>query len=369
MKSVRVDPARRVARVEPGVTWKEFDLEAQAFGLATTGGLVSSTGVAGFTLGGGVGWLVRKHGLALDNLLSVDLVTAEGRLVSASLGENPDLFWGVRGGAGNFGVVTSFEFQLHQVGPTVLGGLIFHRAEDAEAILRFYRDFVQKAPDELTTLVIYLTAPPLPFLPKDVVGKHLVAIMVCYSGPVDLGVRVLEPLRKAGRPVADVIGPIPYVALQSLVDEAAPAGIRNYWKSAYLAGLDDRAISTFLEYGEKIASPFSAIHIHQLGGAMRRIGDDATAFSNRDAPFILNIVSAWTDPQEDEKNIKWTRGLFEAMQKFTTGKAYVNFLGEEGDERVKAAYGDEKFRRLASLKHKYDPTNFFHMNQNIRPVP
>jgi FAD/FMN-containing dehydrogenase len=367
MKSVRVDPARSVARVEPGATWREFDLEAQAFGLATTGGLVSSTGVAGFTLGGGIGWLVRKYGLATDNLLSVDIVTAEGERVSASMDENPDLFWGVRGGGGNFGIVTSFEFQLHHVGPMILGGLVLHKAQDALALLKFHRDFLKSIPDELTTLVVFLTAPPLPFLPKEVVGTHLVAIAVCYSGQVEEGERILAPLKDFGHPVATVIHPMPYVVLQSLFDESAPAGIQNYWKSAYLADLDDGAIETMLAYGERIPSPLSAIHIHHLGGAMRRIGEDATAFSNRGGSFVLNIVSAWQDPKDDDKNTKWTRDLFQAMQKFA-GSAYVNFLGEEGQERVRSAYGEAKYKKLAVLKKKYDPTNFFHLNQNIMAV-
>ncbi len=366
MKSVRVDPVRRTARVEPGATWRQFDLEAQAFGLATTGGLVSSTGVAGFTLGGGIGWLVRKHGLAMDNLISVDLVTADGRLVSASVSENPDLFWGVRGGGGNFGIVTCFEFQLHPVGPIIVGGPVMHRAKDAEALLRFHREFVKAIPDELTTLVVFLTAPPLPFLPQEVVGTHLVAVVACYSGPVAEGERLLAPLKKFGQPVADLIGPMPYAVLQSLFDESAPSGIQNYWKSAYLKGLDDEAIETILENVERAPSPLTAVHLHHLGGAMRRFGDDATAFGNRDASFVLNMVSAWTDPKDDEKNIEWTRDFFEEMKGFTTG-AYVNFLGEEGEERVKSAYGEEKYRRLAALKAKYDPTNFFHMNQNIKP--
>ena len=367
MRSVRVDPTRRVARVEPGATWRQFDLEAQTFGLATTGGLVSSTGVAGFTLGGGIGWLVRKHGLAMDNLLSIDLINADGELVHASMSENPDLFWGVRGGGGNFGIVTSFEFQLHQEGPIVLGGLLLHKATDAPALLRFYRDFVKGIPDELTTLVVFLTAPPLPFLPKEVVGTHLVAVALCYAGPIGEGERILGPLRRFGQPVADVIQPMPYVVIQSFLDETAPAGIQNYWKSAYLNELDDEAIETILGNWERITSPLSSVHLHHLGGAMRRIGEDATAFGNRDASFVMNIVSAWTDAKEDERNIKWTRDFFAAMQKFTTG-AYVNFLGEEGEERVRSAYGAEKYRKLAALKKKYDPANFFHMNQNIKPT-
>jgi FAD/FMN-containing dehydrogenase len=366
MKSVRVDHLRRTARVEPGASWRQFDLETQAFGLAATGGLVSSTGVAGFTLGGGIGWLVRKHGLALDNLISVDVVTANGELLTASMSENTDLFWGVRGGGGNFGIVASFEFQLHPVGPIVLGGLIAYRAEDGQALLRFHREFVKDAPDELTTLLVYLTAPPLPFLPKEVHGKHLVAIVLCYCGKVEEGERILAPLRKFGKPVADVIQPIPYTVLQSMLDEAAPAGIQNYWKSTYISGLSDDAIDRILSFGNTITSPLSAIHVHQLGGAMRRIGDDATAFSHRDAPFVLNIVSAWRDPSENDVHVKWTRDFFDAMQKFATG-AYINFLGDEGADRVKEAYEEEKYRKLVVLKNKYDPTNFFHLNQNIKP--
>ncbi|MDA4114421.1 MAG: FAD-binding oxidoreductase [Thaumarchaeota archaeon] len=366
MKSVRVDPVSRTVRVEPGATWRQFDLETQAFGLAATGGLVSTTGIAGFTLGGGIGWLVRKYGLALDNLVSVDVVTARSELLTASMSENTDLFWGVRGGGGNFGIVTSFEYQLYPVGPIVLGGLIAYKAEDGQALLRFYRDYVKDAPDELTTIAVYLTAPPLPFLPKEVHGTHLLAIAVCYCGGIEEGQRVLAPLRKFGKPVADVIQPLPYVVLQSMLDETSPAGIQNYWKSSYISDLSDDAIDVILSYGKKIASPLSAVHMHQLGGAMRRVGDDATAFSHRDASCLLNIVSAWQDPVENEKQIKWTRDFFAAMKRFSIG-AYVNFLGEEGADRVKEAYEEEKYEKLVALKDKYDPTNFFHLNQNIRP--
>jgi FAD/FMN-containing dehydrogenase len=366
MKSVRVNTVSQTARAEPGATWRQFDLETQAFGLATTGGLVSSTGIAGFTLGGGIGWLVRKYGLALDNLISVDVVTAAGEPVTASMSENTDLFWGVRGGGGNFGIVTSFEYQLHPVGPIILGGLIAHRAEDGRELLRFYREYVRQAPDELTTLAVYLTAPPMPFLPKEVHGTHLVAIALCYCGEVEEGQRVLAPLRKFGKPVADVIQPMPYVILQSLLDEAAPAGIQNYWKSAYMEGLSDAAIDVILSHGETITSPLSAIHVHQLGGAIRRIGDDATAFSHRDAPFLLNMVSGWENPAENDKHVSWTRDFFASMQRFSSG-AYVNFLGEEGPDRVKEAYDPKKYGKLVTLKDKYDPTNFFHLNQNIRP--
>jgi FAD/FMN-containing dehydrogenase len=367
MKSVRVDPVRQTARAEPGATWRQFDLETQGFGLATTGGLVSSTGIAGFTLGGGIGWLVRKYGLALDNLTSVDIVTARGEIVTASMSENTDLFWGVRGGGGNFGIVTSFEYQLHPIGPVILGGLIAYKAEDGRELLRFYREYAKQAPDELTMLAVYLTAPPLPFLPKEVHGTHLVAIALCYCGEVEEGQRVLAPLRKFGKPVADVVQPMPYTVLQSLLDEAAPAGIQNYWKSTYITDLSDAAIDIVLSHGKTITSPLSAIHVHQLGGAVRKIGDDATAFSHRDAPFLLNIVSGWENPAENDKHMKWTRDFFASLQRFSSG-AYVNFLGEEGADRVKEAYGQEKYGKLVALKDKYDPMNFFHFNQNIRPA-
>jgi len=366
MKSVRVDPAKRRAQAEPGATWRQLDLETQAHSLALTGGLVSTTGIAGFTLGGGIGWLVRKYGLALDNLVSVDVVTAKAELVNASMTENSDLFWGVRGGGGNFGVVTSFEYELHPVGPIILGGLIAFRAEDGRELLKFYREYIKDAPDELTTLVVYLTAPPLPFLPKDVVGTHLIVIALCYCGNLDDGQKVLAPLRKFGKPVADVIQPMPYTVLQSLLDEAAPSGLHDYWKSMYLSSLDDETIEIILSHGKTISSPLSAIHVHQLGGAMRRIGDDATAFGHRDASFALNIVSCWQDPSENATHMKWTKDFFAAMQKFAAG-VYVNFMGEEDAGRVKEVYEKEKYQKLVTLKDKYDPSNFFRMNQNIMP--
>lgn len=370
MKSVRVDQANRTARAEPGVTWRQFDLETEAFGLATTGGLVSSTGIAGFTLGGGIGWLVRKYGLALDNLLSADVVTANGELLRASMNENTDLFWGVRGGGGNFGIVTSFEYSLHPVGPMILGGLIAYRAEEeGEKLLRFYKDFVKECPDELTTLLVYLTAPPFPFLPSEVHGKHLIAIVVCYCGAkIEEGEQVLAPLRKFGNPVADIIQPMPYTVLQSMLDAAAPPGIQNYWKSMYISSLDDDVIDTFLSFGKAITSPLSSIHIHQLGGAMRRMGDNATAFSHRDAPFALNILSCWQDRSENEKHVSWAREFFEAMKKFSSG-VYVNFMSsDDGARVVKEAYGEEKYAKLVILKRKYDPTNLFRLNQNIDPA-
>jgi FAD/FMN-containing dehydrogenase len=369
MKSIRVDPKSRIARTEPGIVWSEFDRETQEFGLGLTGGLVSSTGVAGFTLGGGIGWLARKYGLALDNLISVDLITADGELLKASEKENADLFWGIRGGGGNFGIVTSFEFSLHPVGPLLLSGMVIHPIAEGKEVLSFYREFQKNTPDELTTLVAMITAPPAHFLPSSIHNKQVIAVMGCYCGPIEEGERVLQPLRNFSKDTAiDMFQPMPYRVFQSLLDAAAPAHLQNYWKSEYLSELSDGAINTILANNSKITSPMSAIHIHQMGGAIARVAEDATAFGLRDASFILNIVATWPDPSENDRNIQWVRSFFSEMQQFShKGGVYVNFLGEEGADRVKAAYGEEKYKRLVGLKRKYDPTNFFHLNQNIKP--
>jgi FAD/FMN-containing dehydrogenase len=367
MKGIRVDLVRRTARVEAGATWGDLDHEAQAYGLATTGGMVSTTGVAGFTLGGGIGWLMRKHGLACDNLLSIDLVTAGGRALRAAPDENADLFWGVRGGGGNFGIVTSFELQLHPVGPPVMAGPIFFGLHQARGILRFYRDWTQAAPDELTTLVSLATAPAAPFLPPEIHGKPVVIVVGCHSGDQKAAARAFRPLKKFGSPAADLIGPMPYTAMQTLVDADWGPGAQNYFKSGYMRGLDDEAIEALLAAHERVTSPQTEIHVHQLGGAIARIGEAATAFGHRKAPYLLNILTRWTDPVEFEAHARWARALYESMTPFTTGGAYVNFLGNEGDERVKAAYRGGVYQRLVALKNAYDPTNFFRVNQNIPP--
>ena len=366
MKGVRVYPKRNRVRAEPGLTWGEFDHETQSFGLATTGGLVSTTGIAGFTLGGGIGWLVRKYGLAMDSLVSADVVTASGEVLMATSSENPDLFWGLRGGGGNFGIVTSFEYQLYPVGPTVLGGMLVHRAEDGQALLRFYREFVKDAPDELTTLVVYFTGPPEPFLPSEFHGKKLVGIALCYAGALDEGERLLAPLRKFGRPVADLVAPMPYVVLQRMFDNAAPPGIMNYWKSSFIADLSDSAIETLMACGERIGSPLTAIHVYQLGGQMKPPVEIYSAFGHRDAPFIVNLVGTWEDPRENERHIAWAKESFAALRSFATG-GYVNFMGDEGNEGTRAAYGEERLKRLVAVKDKYDPENMFRFNQNIQP--
>jgi FAD/FMN-containing dehydrogenase len=367
MKGIRVDPATRTAHVQAGLTWGDFDHETQAFGLATPSGVMSTTGVAGFTLGGGIGWLMRKHGLACDNLLSADIVTADGRMVCASPRENEDLFWGIRGGGGNFGIATSLEFRLHAVGPVVLAGLLFHPMTAARELLRFNREFAAAAPDELTTITILRKAPPAPFLPTEVHGAPVIAIGLCYAGPIEDGERAVRPLRAFRRPLVDAVRPMPFVAFQRISDGSWAPGFQNYWKSAYLDGLSDDAVETIVSYAERITSPLSDIKIAHQQGAISVVGEDATAFSHRSAPFNLNINTRWTDPAESENHIAWTRGLFDAMRPFSTGGVYVNFLGNEGEERVIAAYGKEKYERLVTIKNKYDPMNFFQLNQNIKP--
>ncbi|MBA3808836.1 MAG: FAD-dependent oxidoreductase [Solirubrobacterales bacterium] len=367
LKGVNVDPDAKTARAQPGLKWAEFDHETQAFGLAVTGGLVSSTGLAGFTLGGGLGWLVRKHGMACDNLLSADLVTADGRLVHASAEENSELFWGLRGGGGNFGVVTSLEYQLHDVGPTVIGGPVFYPGENAAEILRFYRDWAPQLPDELTTFISLLTAPPAPFIPEEWHGKPLIGVISCYAGPLEQGLRAVEPLRSLADPVADLLGPIPYVALQGLVDALYPKGTRAYMKAGYVRELDDHAIETLTRYHQGATSPRSEIHLHHFGGAVARVPEDQSAYGERHAPYILNMLAMDSETEGFQRHIDWAQQLYAEIEPSLTGGSYINFLSAEGEQRVQAAYGPEKFARLQALKDEYDPTNLFQLNQNIPP--
>ncbi len=368
MKGVRVDPASQTARAQPGVIWREFDCETQAFGLATPGGIISSTGIAGFTLGGGLGWLLRKHGLTCDNLISADVVTADGRFLHASAKENSDLFWGLRGGGGNFGIVTSFEYKLHPVS-TLLGGLVIYPFDKAKEVLRFYREFAPKMPDELMSFVTFATAPPEHFIPHHLHGKTNVAFAACYAGHMDKGEKALRPLKEFGQPAADLIGPVSYRDLQRMFDaDFSPTGFQNYWKSDYLRGLDDQAIDTIVRYVSEKTSPLTGLDIIYLGGAFGRVKEDETAFSHRNSPYFFDIESRWSDPSENERHIRWSRQFWEAMRPWATGGVYVNFLMEEGDERVKAAYGSAKYERLVMLKNKYDPANFFRLNQNIKPT-
>ena len=368
MKGIRVDPAARIARAEAGVLWGELDRETQLHGLATVGGIVTHTGIAGLTLGGGIGWLMRKHGATVDNLLSVDLVTAEGGLVTASADEHPDLFWGIRGGGGNFGVVTSLEYRLHPVGPIVLAGPIFHPLEDAREVLAFYREFIAAAPDELTTIFELSVAPPAPFLPEDVHGKPIVMVGACYAGAPEDGIEVVRPLKEFGNPLVDLLEPKLYTALQSMFDPSVPHGWHRYWKSVELPALTDDVIDTLVEHASAQTSPKSYCIVFQLGGALARAREDETAFSQRDATYNVNINAVWTeDDPEGERHVAWARDFFSAMQPHAGGRVYVNFLGDEGAKRVRQAYGDRQYERLVELKRAYDPTNFFRLNQNIEP--
>jgi FAD/FMN-containing dehydrogenase len=367
MKGVWIDPAARTGRAQAGLLWGELDHETQALGLAVTGGIITHTGIGGLTLGGGLGWLMRRHGLTCDNLLSADLVTADGELLRVSAEEHADLFWGLRGGGGNFGVVTSFEYRLHSVGPIVLAGVILHPAARAREVLSFYREYVATAPDELTTIVVLRMAPPAPFLPASVHGQPVVVIGVCYAGPLDEGERAVAPLRRFGEPLVDLIRPTPYTSHQALFDPTAPHGLGYYWKSEYLPPLSDALIDTLTGHAWRAETPESYTIIFHLGGAVGRQDPEGSAFEDRRATHAAVIDAIWSDPARASACASWTRTFWEAIRPYSTGRIYVNFLGEEGQERVRAAYGEAKYERLRALKGKYDPSNFFRLNQNITP--
>ncbi|MGH2744210.1 MAG: FAD-binding oxidoreductase [Thermoleophilaceae bacterium] len=366
MKGIRVDPVARTARAQAGVLLGEMDREAQAFGLAVPAGIVTHTGLAGLTLGGGIGWLERKYGLTIDQLLSVDLVTADGEFVKASETENPDLFWGVRGGGGNFGVVTEFEFRLNPVGPSVLAGPILWAMEDSPDVLRFYRDWITDVPDELTTIVTYRRVLPSPFVPSELDGKHAVIVGCCYAGPVEEGEEVVRPLRRFGSPLLDMCQPKPYVAHQASLDPGFPHGWWYYIRSCNLAELGDEVIDTLAEHGRRIVSPESVCSIFHLGGAVATVDEDETAFTGRDAGHTVNVIGITTAGEGFDPEREWARGLWSALEPHHQN-AYVNFLMEEGEERVREAYGAQKYDRLKALKRTYDPDNFFRLNQNIPP--
>lgn len=368
MKAVHVDPAARTARAEGGVVWGEFDAATQAFGLATTGGIVSHTGIAGLTLGGGIGWLMRLHGLTADNLLSAEVVMAEGRLVTASERENPDLFWGLRGGGGNFGIVTSFAYRLHPVGPRVLAGPVLWPMEDGAEVLRFYREFAAAAPREVNTVVKLGRVPPLPVLPYELHGRPVCAITMLHAGEADEDERVLAPLRTFGRPLLDLVGVRPYKGLQSLADATTPHGWHYYWKSADLGPLDDTLIDKMIEHSFRIRSPWSGAVMFHLGGAVADVDEDATTYSHRTAAHRINLNGVRTphEPVSAEQTT-WPQEFFAALEPHQTG-AYVNFLDRDDEDRVRSAYGDDKYRRLATLKRRYDPDNVFRLNHNITPA-
>ncbi|ELZ07102.1 FAD linked oxidase domain protein [Natrinema thermotolerans DSM 11552] len=366
MRSVRVDPIERTARVEAGATLADVDHETQAFGLATPFGINSTTGVAGLTLGGGFGWLTRRYGMTVDNLRSVDIVTADGELRHASEDENSDLFWGIRGGGGNFGVVTSFEFDLHEVGPEILSGPIVYAGEDARDVIRHVRDFNEDAPEEAAVWIVLRKAPPLPFLPEDVHGVGVVLVVTFYAGDMAEGAAVLAPLREYGDPIADAVGPHQYAAFQQAFDPLLTEGSRNYWKSHNFSELSDDAIDTAVEYAADLPSPLSEIFFAQLGGAMARVPSDATAYPHRDAEYAMNVHTRWEDPAMDDECIAWSRAFFDAMAPHATGGVYANFISEAtGEEDL--AYG-RNGDRLAEVKAEYDPENLFRLNQNVEPA-
>ena len=366
MTGIQVHPDDRTLTAQAGCTWKDLDAETQQFGLAVTGGLVSSTGIAGFTTGGGIGWLMRKHGLACDNLVGADVVTADGQFVHASAAENADLFWGLRGGGGNFGVVTSFEFQLHDVGPTVLSGLVFYPAEEAEKVLAGYRAACAAAPDELTTLVNLTTAPPLPFLPESVHGTPIIVVGGCWSGDLDAGEAATAPFRSLGTVIADVFAANPYAGWQQALDPLYPRGVHNYFRSAFLPEVDDRALRVLQESFAALPNPMAEIHLQHLGGAMGRVLAQETAYAHRDQEFIVNVIARTGDADGFAAVVDWARQVTAALG--PAASTYVNFTGDSDPSLVAAAYPPETYRRLVGLKNRYDPTNLFRLNQNILPT-
>jgi FAD/FMN-containing dehydrogenase len=366
MKGVRVDPEKRIARVQAGVLLGELDRETQAFGLAVPSGIVTHTGVAGLTLGGGIGWIMRKHGLSVDQLVSVDLVTADGEFVHASEHENADLFWGVRGGGGNFGIATEFEFRCVPLGTQVLAGPIIWPMTQSGEVLRFYRDWIADAPDEVMTIVIHRKAPPLPIIPEELHGQPVVMVVPCWVGDVDAGEAFLKPLREFGPPVADVCVQKPYLAHQAMLDPSFPPGRWYYFKSCDVAELTDEIIDITVERSLQIDSPLTSFPIWQMGGAVSRVGEDETAFNGRNAAFTYNIGACTATEDGFDREREWVRSFWSALEPWHQG-VYVNFLGDEGSDRIRDAYGAEKYERLQALKRKYDPDNFFRINQNISP--
>lgn len=367
MKSVHINPDSRRAYVEPGASLGDFDHEAQAFGLATSLGINSTTGVAGLTLGGGFGWLTRKYGLTVDNLVSVEIITADAKRIRASADENPDLFWAIRGGGGNFGIVTMFEFQLHPVGPEILAGLIVYPLEQAETVLTEYRRFVDNLHEDLNVWVILRQAPPLPFLPEDVHGKGVVVLALFFDGDPVQGMSIIKPLLKFGQPYGDHIGPMPYSAWQKVFDPLLAPGSRNYWKSHNFSELSDAAIATAIEYAGKLPSAQCETFIGLLGGQASLVAPDATAYYARDTKFVMNMHARWESAEEDEACISWAREFFVRVEPYATGSVYVNFMTEEEVERIPSAYGVNQ-NKLEQIKRKYDPDNFFRVNQNIKPA-
>ncbi len=369
MKAVRVDPGSRTAVAQAGATWGDFDQATQEHGLAITGGRFSTTGIAGLTLGSGSGWLERKCGLTADNLLWAQVVTADGELLTASPEEHADLFWGLRGGGGNFGIVTEFCYRLHEVGPIIYGGLMASPPERAESILRFAREYMADAPEDLGLIVAFVSAPPEPFVPAEMHFAPVVGIVVCWTGDPAEGERVVAPIREAAQPVVDMVQPMPYTALQSMLDAGGPHGTRAYMKAEFFDELDDEAIAKLARRGAHRAGPMDQLLLEPMGGAIARVGEQDTALGRRDVSWCYHALAMWTDPDEEtaDAHVAWARGLADDLRPHTTTGVYLNFTSDEGEERVRSTYGPEKYARLVAIKDRYDPDNLFRLNQNIRP--
>ncbi len=365
MRGVRVDPAASTARAEGGATWGDFNAATYPFGLATTGGIVSTTGVAGLTLGGGIGYLTRGFGLSLDNLLSVDVVTADGRFLVASERENEDLFWALRGGGGNFGVVTSFEFRLHPV-KDIYGGPMFYELSEVGNLLRFYREFIADAPEQLGAFPAFQIAPPLPFIPEDRHGDTFIAMVACWAGPLAEGENALKPFHDVAPVVAEHVGPMPYPALNGAFDALYPPGLQHYWKASFVKELTDEAISAHEAHGPDVPAVNSTVHIYPINGAAHRVAPDATAFAYRDANFVTVIAGMWPEPGQNDANIAWVRDYYEATAPHSEEGGYINFMAADDQDRIRANYKGN-YERLVDVKRKYDPDNLFHLNQNIKP--
>jgi FAD/FMN-containing dehydrogenase len=365
MQAVEVDPGARTARGQGGATWGAFNDATHADGLATTGGIISTTGIGGLTLGGGIGYLSRGFGLSCDNLLSAEVVTADGRTLTASAQGNEDLFWALRGGGGNFGVVTSFEYRVHPV-REIYGGPMLYELSDAATVLKFYRDFIRDAPEEFGGFPAWQIAPPLPFIPEDRHGEPFLIFVACWAGPIEEGEAALKPLREVAPVVADGVGPMPYPALNSAFDALVPPGLQHYWKANFVKELTDEAIDAHLEHGPKVPVVNSTVHIYPINGACHRVAPDATAFAYRDANFATVIAGMWPDPADNDDNTAWVRDFYEATAPHSEEGGYVNFMAGDDQERVKVNYR-ENYDRLVDVKRKYDPDNLFHLNQNIRP--
>ena len=365
MRRVDVDPATRTAHAQGGATWGDFNEATGAHGLATTGGILSTTGVGGLTLGGGIGYLARGVGLSCDNLVAAEVATADGRIVRASDDENADLFWALRGGSGNFGVVTSFGFRLHPVA-MIYGGPMFFELEDAAAILRFYREFIADAPEELGMFPAFQIAPPLPFLPEERHGQTFLAVVACWAGPLEMGEGILKPLHDVAPVVAEHVGEMPYAALNSAFDALHPPGLRHYWKTSFATDLTDEAIEANLTHGPAVPVVNSTVHIYSINGAVQRVAPDATAFAYRDATFATVIAGMWPDPNDDDANIEWVRGYYDAIAPYSQEGGYINFMSADDQDKIRASYR-QNYDRLVEVKRAWDPGNVFRVNQNIAP--